>query len=67
MFKGGAVVALVVILAAPAVYADEPPAMPDPPSVRIGPPSGDPSQAEPPTIFELFWVWLQVRIGPPIG
>jgi hypothetical protein len=75
VFKGGAVVALIAILIAPAIYADDPPV--EPPSVRIrppigsearlGPPGGGAAQNEPPTVFELFWAWLQVRIGPPIG
>lgn len=42
---------------------------------RIGPPTGVASglgtppggDTEAPTLFELFWAWLQVRIGPPIG
>ena len=103
VFKGGAVLALIVILGAPALYADdsppgtEPPGVrirppiggtsaepvPDPPGVRVAPPIGVTSAApapEPPGVriappgglmdqdfFELFWVWLQVRIGPPTG
>lgn len=67
VFKGGALVALIAILIAPAVYADDPPNPVDPPGVRIGPPIGVAAQEEPPTVFELFWAWLQVRIGPPIG
>jgi hypothetical protein len=67
VFNGGALVALVAILIAPALYADDPPSPFDPPGVRIGPPIGAPAQEEPPTVFELFCVWLQVRIGPPIG
>jgi hypothetical protein len=74
IFKGGAVVALIAILIAPAIYADDPPV--EPPSVRIRPPIGSEARMmpptgiaapKPPTLFELFWVWLQVRIGPPIG
>ena len=75
VFKGGAVVALIVILTAPAVFAD------DPPSVRIGPPSGSPTPSEsvrigPPSgapaeeglmVFDLIWILLQVRVLPPIG
>ena len=67
VFKGGAALALIAILAAPALYADDPPPGTQPPSVRIGPPSGDPLQAESPTVFDLFWIWLQARIGPPTG
>jgi len=75
VFKGGAVVALIVILTAPAVFAD------DPPSVRIGPPSGSPTPSEsirigPPsgapvdgelTVVDLLWCVLQLRILSPIG
>ena len=100
-FKGGALVALIAILIAPAVYADDPPSPLDPPEARIripggvasearlGPPTGITSPAvrvrppiggqarlgppggivapEPPSALDLFWAWLQVRIGPPIG
>ncbi|MEO8380229.1 MAG: hypothetical protein ABI779_11250 [Acidobacteriota bacterium] len=67
VFKGGALVALIAILMAPAVFAEDPPTPFDPPGVRIGPPGGVAAQEEPPTVFELFWVWLQGRLGPPIG
>jgi hypothetical protein len=67
VFKSGAVVALIVILIAPAVYADGPAIPDDPPSVRIGPPTGIAAQDEPCTVFARFWSWLQVRIGPPTG
>jgi hypothetical protein len=67
MFKGGALLALIAILVAPVVYADDPPNPFDPPQGRLGPPIGIVAQEEPPTVFELFWVWLQIRIGPPIG
>jgi hypothetical protein len=105
VFKGGAFLALIAILAAPVLYADEPPPLTDPPGVRIMPPGGlmdqdDPPGTEPSSVrinppigvtsaapapeppgvrvappigvmdqdfFELFWVWLQARIGPPIG
>jgi hypothetical protein len=67
VLKGGALVALIAILIAPAVFADDVPGPFDPPGVRIGPPGGAPAQQEPPTVFELFLVWLQARLGPPIG
>ena len=77
VFKGGALVALIAILIAPAIYADDPPI--EPPSVRIRPPIGSearlgppgrgatqvrigPSAPEPPTMFDLFWAWLQARL-----
>ncbi|HYH10222.1 MAG TPA: hypothetical protein VEK11_24450 [Thermoanaerobaculia bacterium] len=66
---------LLAILIAPAVIADdELPRGTEPPQARIGPPTGVTSQARigPPTaeeskFFELFWFWLQVRIGLSIG
>lgn len=39
----------------------------EPPDVRIGPPGGVNSAGESPSIFELFWFWMQARIGPPTG
>ena len=63
VFKGGAVVALMAILIAPAVFADDPPGPPDPPQARVRIPGGFTAPAEPPTALELVWVWLQVRIG----
>jgi hypothetical protein len=60
-------VALIAILIAPAVYADDPPGPPAPPQARIGIPPGIAGQVAPPTVFGLFWVWLQARIGVPIG
>ena len=62
VFKGGAVLALIAVLAAPALYADDPPPGTEPPSVRIRPPIGVTSVAvtpgtEPPG----------VRISPPGG
>jgi hypothetical protein len=67
VFKGGALVALIAILMAPAVYADDPPGPFGPPQSRISIPGGIAAQEEPPTIVQLFLAWLQARIGPPIG
>jgi hypothetical protein len=64
VFKGGALVVLIAILIAPALYADDPPG---PPEARVRIPGGFAGQQEPPTVFGLFWVWLQGRLGPPIG
>jgi hypothetical protein len=66
VFKGGAVVALIAILIAPAIKADGPPVPVDAPSIRISPPSGIAAQEEP-SFFELLWTWLEARIGPPGG
>lgn len=66
VFKGGALVALIAVLIAPAVYAD-PAGPPDPPQARIGIPIGVEAQQAPPTVFGLFGAWLKLRIGLPIG
>lgn len=73
----GAIFALLTILITPALYADDPPPGTEPPQVRIGPPTGvTQMRIGPPTglaateetsILDLFWLWLQARIGPPIG
>jgi hypothetical protein len=61
VFKGVALVTLIAILVAPAVYADVPTGPPDPPEARVRIPTGVEGQ-QPATVFELFWAWLQVRI-----
>lgn len=64
--RAAALVALVVLLAVPAAYADD--EFPyEPPEARIRPPIGS-SQTEP-SFFELFLDWLVIyaRIRPPIG
>lgn len=63
----GVILAVLSILISGAAYADEQLPGPEPPQVRIGPPIGAASSDDPPTLFELFLVWLQVRIGPPTG
>lgn len=57
---------LLAILTVPVSADDLPPGM-EPPEARIGPPTGVTTTDEPPTIFELFLIWLQARIGPPTG
>jgi hypothetical protein len=66
VFKGGAVVALIALLVAPAVYAEGLTNVSDPPQARIGPPIGIAAEEEP-SFFERLWTWLEARIGPPIG
>ena len=61
VLKGGALVALIAILIAPAIYADDLPGPPDPPEARVRIPGGVAGQQQA-TVFELFWAWLQVRI-----
>ncbi len=50
-----------------AAYADDPT---DPPAIRWVPPIGVTSAEEVrsiPPIGVTFWVWLLMRVGPPIG
>jgi len=63
VFKGGALVAAIIaILMAPAIYADDPPSPFDPPEGRISPPIGVATEGRisPP-------IGGQARISPPIG
>jgi hypothetical protein len=36
-------------------------------ATRIQPPGGIAAEEEPPSVWELFIVWLQTRIQPPVG
>lgn len=56
---------LVLVTAVPAV-ADELPSGMEPPQGRIAPPVGVASD-EPPSVWELFLIWLEGRIQPPVG
>jgi len=70
IFKGGAVLALIAIIAAPALYADDPPPGTQPPSVRIAPPIGLTSESPSVRIMPPIGVSSDppsVRISPPIG
>jgi hypothetical protein len=64
--RGAALLALLVLLAAPVAYADDPP-LSDPPGAKIGPPIGAPSAS--PSVWELFILSVELfaKIGPPIG
>ena len=64
--QGGALVAILTILVSPLVYAEDPTNPFNPPQSRISIPGGAGHQ-EPPTVVDLLWTWLQVRIGPPGG
>jgi hypothetical protein len=59
-------VLLTLVLTAPA-FADDPPAGTAPPQGRIQVPVGTAAEAEPPSIWELFVVWIQGRIQVPVG
>lgn len=68
MRRGVALLALVVVLAVPAAYADDSNPLDQSPEARIHPPIGS-SSSEAPSFFELLldWAWLYARINPPIG
>jgi hypothetical protein len=58
---------LVAVTAVPAFAGDPPPGT-EAPQGRIAPPVGVASEAEaPPSVWELFLVWLQGRIHIPVG
>lgn len=62
--KAAAILLVLALLTPSVALADEPPPPTQTPEVRIGPPGGITSE-EPTTIFDLFWLWLQVL--PAIG
>ena len=58
---------LLLVPAVPAVADELPPGM-EPPQGRIAPPVGVASEAEePPSVWELFLIWLEHRIHIPGG
>ena len=65
--RGVAPIVLILLVAPMALAADSVPSDPPPPQARIGVPGGYTSQAEPPTVWDFFLVYLQARIGVPIG
>lgn len=65
--RAGVILAIITILISGAAYADDPPPVSDPPGVRIGPPSGVTSSGQTPSLFDIFLMFLRVRIGPPTG
>jgi hypothetical protein len=67
VLRRGVALLILVLLLAPAALADDNTTLPPPPEARIGVPIGAASTDEPPTVWELFVVWLQARIGVPIG
>jgi hypothetical protein len=67
VYRGVALLMLLVVLVAPAVYADDPNPF-EPPAARIRPPGGVASGSEPGFFESLIdWVVLYARISPPIG
>ena len=66
--RAGGLLALSVVLSAPAVFADNPSPLPEPPGARIGNPGGAPVQSqEEPSLFDQIMAWLAARIGNPGG
>ena len=74
--RGIALLALLVVVSAPGLYADDPPSPLDPPEARIKPPSGLESDARihPPvgatsgaSFFKIMLEWFLARINPPVG
>ncbi|HYC88243.1 MAG TPA: hypothetical protein VEO54_03455 [Thermoanaerobaculia bacterium] len=66
--RGVALLILVCALAVPVASAsDTVPAPPPPPEARIGVPIGVTAADEPPAVLDLFFLWLQARIGVLIG
>lgn len=74
IWRGVALAAALVVLAAPAAWADEPPAPTDPPQARVQPPVGltAASRIQPPVgnpatdeqnLVDLFLTWLRERAG----
>lgn len=66
--RGVALLVLAVLVAPLALATEGVPTDPPPsPEARIGVPIGIAAEDDPPTTWELFLVWLQARIGVPIG
>ena len=66
--RSAALLLLLVLATAVPVLADDPPPGTEPPQARIQIPVGVTSQAEePPSVWDLFLVWLQARIQIPVG
>ena len=57
---------LVLITAVPTIADELPPGM-EPPQGRIHVPIGVTAVEEPPSVWDLFLIWLQGRIHVPVG
>jgi hypothetical protein len=64
---GAALLILLVAFTAVPAFAENPPPGTEAPQTRIQPPVGVTAVEEPPRVLELFLVWLQGRILPPVG
>lgn len=64
---GAALLILLVAVTTVPAFADDPPPGTEAPQWRIMPPVGIAAAEEPPSVWELFLVWLQGRIQPPGG
>lgn len=68
VLRRGIALLTLAILITPMVFAGDVPTGPPPdPQARLGVPGGIAAEDDPPTTWELFLVWLQARIGVPIG
>jgi hypothetical protein len=66
--RSAALLLLLVLSSAVPAFADELPPGMEPPQGRIAPPVGAASEAdEPPSVWELFLIWLEGRIHVPVG
>lgn len=64
--RGAALLTVLLLLAAPATYADE--LLPvEPPGARISPPVGVSGQNATTDLWTQFVIWLAARISPPVG
>jgi hypothetical protein len=65
--RGAALLLFLILATAIPAVADDPPPGTEPPQARIHVPVGVTAEEEPPTVWELFLIWLQARIHVPVG
>lgn len=65
--RGAALLLLLVLFSAVPAIAGDPPPGTEPPQGRIHVPVGLTADEEPPSVWELFLLWLQGRIHTPGG
>lgn len=65
--RGLALLILLIAVTAVPAFAGDPPSGTADPQGRIHVPNGLTAEEEPPSIWELFLVWLQGRIHTPGG
>jgi hypothetical protein len=67
IFRGTALLTLLVVLTSPTLIADEGVGPPPPPEARVSPPIGSNARIQPPIGMVEVLLWLLAKIGPPIG